>query len=95
MRRPTDMLARYGGEEFAIVLPDTATGEVIAEACRAAIENAAIEHVTSAVSNRVTISAGVCSMLPGASNSLDDLMQQADAALYRAKHAGRNQVARC
>lgn len=95
VRRPTDMLARYGGEEFAIVLPDTATGEVIAEACRAAIENAAIEHVASAVSNRVTISAGVCSMLPGASNSLDDLMQQADAALYRAKHAGRNQVTRC
>ena len=92
VRRPTDMLARYGGEEFAIILPDTANGGLVAEACRAAIEKAAMQHEFSDVSNRVTISAGVCSMVPGESNSLDGLKQKADAALYRAKHAGRNTV---
>lgn len=95
VRRPTDMLARYGGEEFAVVLPDTTSGEVIAEACRAAVEKAAIEHQVSDVSDRVTLSGGVCSMVPGVSNSLDELKQQADAALYRAKHAGRNIVELC
>lgn len=95
VRRPTDMLARYGGEEFAVVLPDTASCEVIAEACRAAIENAAIPHQASDVSDRVTISAGACSMVPGETNSLEDLKQEADAALYRAKHAGRNTTKKC
>tara|TARA_R110001599_G_scaffold28969_5_gene99623 strand:+ start:39385 stop:40917 length:1533 start_codon:yes stop_codon:yes gene_type:complete len=95
VRRPTDMLARYGGEEFAIILPDTNDGGIIAEACRAAIEKAAMQHPLSDVSNRITISAGVCSIVPGDNNSLDDLKQQADAALYRAKHAGRNTVELC
>jgi len=95
VRRPTDMLARYGGEEFAIVLPDTSNGGMIAEACRAAIEKGAMQHRLSDVSNRVTISAGVCSLIPDESNSLDDLKQQADGALYRAKRAGRNTVELC
>jgi len=95
VRRPTDMLARYGGEEFAIILPDTANGSLVAEACRAAIEQAAMQHELSDTSKRVTISAGVCSMVPSESNSLEELKEQADAALYRAKNAGRNRVEGC
>lgn len=94
VRRPTDLLARYGGEEFAIVLPDTENVTLVAEACRAAVEAAGIQHSLSEVSGVVTISVGVCSRTPGPT-SLDELKEQADAALYRAKDAGRNTVVHC
>lgn len=95
VRRPTDLVARYGGEEFAIVLPDTDSITLVAEACRAAIEAARIEHRLSEVSDVVTVSVGACSLIPGPTTSLEQLKKQSDAALYRAKHAGRNTVVLC
>lgn len=95
VRRPTDLLARYGGEEFAIVLPDTDNAILVAEACRAAVEAAQIQHNLSEIGRVVTLSVGVCSRLPGPTTDLDDLKEEADAALYRAKDAGRNTVVAC
>lgn len=95
VRRPTDLLARYGGEEFAIILPDTANAAQVAEACRAAVEAARIQHSLSEVDTVVTVSVGACSRTPGPTTSLDELKEQADAALYRAKDAGRNAVVLC
>jgi diguanylate cyclase (GGDEF)-like protein len=64
--RPRDFLARYGGEEFVLVLPDTdAKGaEHIAERCREAVANQAIEHGASTVAPHVTISVGVGTIVP-------------------------------
>ncbi|MBQ0743928.1 MAG: diguanylate cyclase [Pseudomonas sp.] len=95
VRRPTDLLARYGGEEFAIVLPDTDNAAQVAEACRAAVEAAKIEHKLSEIRSVVTVSVGVCARTPGPTTSLEELKEQADAALYRAKDAGRNMVVLC
>ncbi|EAZ98461.1 response regulator receiver domain protein (CheY-like) [Marinobacter sp. ELB17] len=92
MRRPTDLAARYGGEEFALVLPDTQDAATVAEACRVAIQALGIVHEFSGVAPVITISVGVCSLVPTRKMSPAVLIQQADDALYDAKEAGRNQV---
>ncbi|MCA1778994.1 MAG: GGDEF domain-containing protein [Xanthomonadaceae bacterium] len=93
--RDDDLVARYGGEEFVILLPNTG-GEVvsgIAERIRRRIEELAIPHPDSDVSACVTISLGVATARIGQHDSPGALIERADQALYRAKHAGRNQVA--
>jgi len=92
VRRPTDLVARYGGEEFALVLPDTEDAAAVAEACRVAIQALGIAHEFSDVAPVITISAGVCSLVPTTKTSPALLIQQADDALYKAKEVGRNQV---
>ncbi|MEH6355335.1 MAG: diguanylate cyclase [Marinobacter sp.] len=92
MRRPTDLAARYGGEEFALVLPDTQDAAAVAEACRVAIQALGIAHEFSDVAPVITISAGVCSLVPTRKMSPAVLIQQADDALYEAKEAGRNRI---
>jgi len=89
--RPGDLIARYGGEEFAVLLPETTLEAAIAalERFRLAMESAQIA-VAQRTTLRVTISAGVALWRDGW--SLDDFVQAADAALYRAKDGGRNQV---
>jgi diguanylate cyclase (GGDEF)-like protein len=94
-RRPGDTSARYGGEEFVLLLSGTelAQAATIAEACRACIESLEIPHSYSKVSNFVTVSAGVTSMVPGHDTSRRALVEEADKALYHAKWGGRNRVA--
>ncbi|WP_098423836.1 diguanylate cyclase domain-containing protein [Marinobacter sp. LV10R520-4] len=92
VKRPTDLAARYGGEEFALVLPGTEDAAAVAEACRVAIQALGIVHEFSDVAPVITISAGVCSLTPTRKTSPALLIKQADAALYKAKEAGRNQV---
>lgn len=92
VRRPTDLVARYGGEEFALVLPNTQDALAVAEACRAAIQELGIVNECSEVAPVITISAGVCSMVPTSEKSPELLVQQADEALYKAKETGRNRV---
>ncbi|WP_420135301.1 diguanylate cyclase domain-containing protein [Rhodopseudomonas sp.] len=85
--------ARYGGEEFCLLLPesDAATAASVGEMVRATIERLALPHRTS-VFQRVTISVGVAAALPTESNAPTELVEAADAALYAAKHRGRNTV---
>jgi diguanylate cyclase (GGDEF)-like protein len=94
-RRPGDTSARYGGEEFVLLLYGTelAQAATIAEACRACIESLEMPHSYSKVSNVVTVSAGVTSIVPGHDTSRRTLVEEADKALYQAKWGGRNRVA--
>jgi diguanylate cyclase (GGDEF)-like protein len=94
IKRPGDLAARYGGEEFAVILPDTdASGALsVAEIMRFAVDKLAHPHAASAVADHVTISIGIASQVPQRQGNLQDLINLADQALYRAKAMGRNQV---
>ena len=89
-----DVAARYGGEEFGIILPETQlnAGVIVGNALRKAIATKdVINRSTGEKLARITISAGVAEYSPG--EDLNELIERADAALYTAKHNGRNQVA--
>ncbi|MDH5477639.1 MAG: diguanylate cyclase [Nitrospinota bacterium] len=93
--RPGDLVARYGGEEFVIVLPDTdgPGAQKVAVEVMDKIGKMGIRHERSEVGNRLTVSQGVATMLPGSSGGKSsDLLELADKALYRAKHEGRARV---
>jgi two-component system, cell cycle response regulator len=94
--REYDMLARYGGEEFVIILPETDEGEalIVAEKLREAIEDAVFDDNNETY--KVTCSFGVASCRPAVEDnfSKNDLISKADHALYSAKEAGRNRVAK-
>lgn len=92
--RAGDLAARYGGEEFIVLLPgaDAAAALLVAEQIRAACEALAIAHPDSLTGPVVTLSLGVASCVPDELGSVEGLIAQADAALYRAKQAGRNRV---
>ena len=91
--RPDDGSFRYGGEEFAIVMRITAPGDAAAaaERIRAAIEGLAIRHPTNPPFGIVTVSVGYAVIAPPDLETTDETwLDLADAALYRAKGAGRN-----
>jgi diguanylate cyclase len=97
-RRGGDLVARYGGEEFAVVLPgvDARRAGLYAERLRRRVWRLAIANDASQVSDRLTISAGVATVMPHAPGFIDAtpdaLLRVADQALYRAKCLGRNRV---
>lgn len=94
LRRPTDFAARYGGEEFSAVLPrtDLEGAAHMAEQMRASVEALRIEHDASPISDWVTISLGVASILPFRDGTAQFLIKGSDSVLFDAKKAGRNQV---
>jgi len=94
MKRPADLVARYGGEEFIVVMPDTDIrgAREIAEKLRIAVELLGVEHAHSSAASVVTISLGVASLVPELGQDPSHLIKQVDAALYAAKHDGRNRV---
>jgi diguanylate cyclase (GGDEF)-like protein len=85
--------ARYGGEEFCLMLPNTGadTARTIAESVRAAVQVLALPHATSSYQT-VTVSVGIAVTSPNETQHPMDLVEAADAALYAAKHGGRNAV---
>jgi diguanylate cyclase (GGDEF)-like protein len=95
LRRPADFLARYGGEEFVAVLPQTGPDGAIAmaEALRHAVIDLALRR-GAASDGVVTVSLGITTVDPRTDAiTTDTILQRADAALYEAKHAGRNRIA--
>jgi diguanylate cyclase (GGDEF)-like protein len=84
---------RYGGEEFCLLLPNTGPARAleIGEMVRAAVQSLAMPHSTSSYQT-VTVSAGVACTKPNDTQRPGDLIEAADAALYAAKHRGRNAV---
>src|SRR3954471_1267248 len=95
LSRDIEEPARYGGEEMAVVLPQTDVGgaELLAERMRAAVEALTIDRLDGEGPLKVTASFGVAS-LPHSARDKASLIAEADAALYRAKRAGKNRVAR-
>ena len=84
---------RYGGEEFCLLLPNTDAARALAigEQVRQAVLGQAMPHITS-VHQTVTVSVGVATTKPDDTRRPGDLIEAADAALYAAKHRGRNAV---
>lgn len=93
--RPADLVARYGGEEFVVILPNTnQEGAImVAERIRHAIKRLSIPHSGSEISDRVTISLGIASLIPEVEMYPEMLVEQADQALYQAKNQGRDRFA--
>lgn len=90
-----DVAARYGGEEFACILPNTSleNAEILANKIREKVSKQALmNRKTGEQFGHITISAGVSTYQTG--ESLENLVQRADEALYRAKDAGRDCVKR-
>jgi diguanylate cyclase (GGDEF)-like protein len=94
LQRPRDFCARYGGEEFVIILPDTSReGAVsVAEEIRGNIQNTKIPHPKSLPLGVVSLSLGVSTMSSDVFTSPEELVKQADRALYVAKLKGRNRI---
>ena len=93
LRKPHDTAGRYGGEEFGMVLPGLELPEAmaVAERVRQAVLHADLPHPGSR-QGQVTISIGVAAIVPRAGLTAELLIAAADAALYRAKQAGKNRV---
>jgi diguanylate cyclase (GGDEF)-like protein/PAS domain S-box-containing protein len=89
--RETDLLARLGGEEFSVMLPNTTAKDAInlAERLRLAVEETRLPIEGQKVN--VTVSIGVATYQEAISN-FEDLLRNADAAMYQAKNQGRNRV---
>lgn len=91
--RRSDLLARYGGEEFVVILPETPRPMALklAEEIRAHVEQHPFSGREVMKGGAVTISAGVATY-PDDGLDTASLITRADAAMYEAKHAGKNQV---
>ncbi|GER07558.1 GGDEF domain-containing protein [Iodidimonas muriae] len=88
-----DLPVRYGGEEFIAVLPETPLedAQTVAEHIRTALSGSNLKNrVTGEHYGKITASFGIAAFSPG--ESLEDFVQRADEALYRAKRDGRNRV---
>jgi len=87
--RRTDSAFRYGGEEFTILLPETDLEAAVAVADKIR-DRVAGENLCGDAHDPLTVSAGVTTLAPD--EAADAFLRRADAALYRAKRAGRNRV---
>ncbi len=91
--RSTDWVYRYGGEEFLILLGFTSSGEamIVAEKIREDLKLAAIPHGASDLSPNLTVSMGI-STVKHIKQNPEEVLEQADIALYRSKKRGRNRI---
>ena len=93
VRRASDSVTRYGGEEFAVVLFHTSLSEArnISDHMLAAVQKLNIRHEQSP-HDIVTISIGIATLIPGVETNMQQLVEEADKCLYRAKENGRNRA---
>ena len=93
--RPADRCCRYGGEEFVVAMPDTDADDamLVAERIRKAIEAFSFDNEAKQPGGKLTISGGVATA-PAYGTSVRELTNNADQALYRSKHLGRNRTTR-
>ena len=93
-RRPGDLVARYGGEEFVLLLPETnaTSAQALAEGLQQLLHSKALPHPDSSLGPWLTMSMGGNTIVPSTTALDPEFFALADAALYRAKHQGRNQV---
>jgi diguanylate cyclase (GGDEF)-like protein/PAS domain S-box-containing protein len=91
--RANDLVARYGGEEFAVILPNQSLkgAAIVAERIRCRVERLMVPNA-GAAPGHVTVSIGAATALASPEASASQLVAIADAALYRAKHMGRNRI---
>jgi two-component system cell cycle response regulator len=91
--RGADLACRYGGEEFVVVMPDTdaMSAGAIAERLRSIIESQPFHLKTAGIMLNITASLGLACSTQGAETP-EQLLKQADRALYEAKNGGRNRV---
>ncbi|MDX1749782.1 MAG: sensor domain-containing diguanylate cyclase [Methylophaga sp.] len=90
--RSRDFFGRFGGEEFVMLLPETDENAAwaLAERCRQSLFKKQIAHENSKVSQLLTISMGVSTMIPSQDDEHNELISRADKQLYQAKQKGRN-----
>ena len=95
VKRPRDLVARYGGEEFIVILPDTPKlgATKVAKSIGCKVEALGIDHSASTISDKVTVSLGISTTIPKRGSHRSELIEEADQALYLAKHEGRNRLA--
>jgi diguanylate cyclase (GGDEF)-like protein/PAS domain S-box-containing protein len=91
--RTNDLVARYGGEEFAVILPNQSLkgAAIVAERIRCRVEQLQVPN-RLAPTQHVTVSIGAATALASPDTDASQLVAIADAALYRAKHMGRNRI---
>jgi len=91
--RANDLVARYGGEEFAVILPNQSLkgAAIVAERIRSRVERLQVPN-RNAAAGHVTVSIGAATALAAPDSNPSQLVAIADAALYRAKHMGRNRI---
>ncbi|OGF28477.1 hypothetical protein A2331_05060 [Candidatus Falkowbacteria bacterium RIFOXYB2_FULL_34_18] len=89
--REPDKICRYGGEEFLIILPDCLSGKIVAERIRQKIEKEYFDIGKEKIP--VTISVGYTTFNTREDKrNIEEIIEDADNALYKAKHTGRNKV---
>ena len=91
--RANDLVARYGGEEFAVILPNQSLkgAAIVAERIRCRVEALRLPNI-GAAQHYVTVSIGAATAIASHEHQPAQLVATADAALYRAKHMGRNRI---